>query len=65
MQDAAREEARRRARRREIEGASRRNGGVNWRRQLAESYDAGQAWLVVTLIGWCWAIHALVLEEVC
>lgn len=53
MQDAAREEARRRARRRENEGVSRRTGRLGWRRQLMESYDAGQAWMVVTLIGLC------------
>lgn len=24
---------------------------MGWRRQLSDSYDAGQAWIVVTLVG--------------
>lgn len=54
VQDAAREEARRRARRRENGGVSRRTGGMGLKRRLMESYDAGQAWIVVTLIGLRW-----------
>ncbi|KAI9842093.1 MAG: glycerol ethanol, ferric requiring protein [Sclerophora amabilis] len=51
VQDAAREEIRRKARRRENDGFFLREGGRGWRRKLWESYDAGQAWIVVTLIG--------------
>ncbi|KAI9794365.1 MAG: glycerol ethanol, ferric requiring protein [Peltula sp. TS41687] len=64
VQDAAREEARRRARRRENEGVSRRNGGIGWRRRLMESYEAGQAWLVVTLIGAAIGLNAAFLNIV-
>jgi len=59
VQDAAREQARRRAQRREKAGFFERDGGLGWRGKLLDSYDAGQAWIVVTLIGtslllgWC------------
>ncbi|KAF1832979.1 chloride channel protein 3 [Decorospora gaudefroyi] len=58
VQDAAREQLRRKSRRRER--ASIGNQGRNiflgrgrgrWRRKIAEAYDAGQAWIVVTLVG--------------
>ena len=51
VQDAAREQLRRRARRKENAGFFERDGVLGWRRKLWESYDAGQAWLVVTLVG--------------
>ena len=51
VQDSAREQIRRRARRKENAGFFRRNGQLGWRRKLEESYDAGQAWIVVTLVG--------------
>lgn len=51
VQDSAREQIRRRARRRENAGFFRRDGQLGWRRKLEESYDAGQAWIVVTLVG--------------
>ncbi|KAI9679463.1 MAG: glycerol ethanol, ferric requiring protein [Caeruleum heppii] len=51
VQDAAREEIRRKAQRQEYAGFFDREGGVGWRRKLWESYDAGQAWIVVTLTG--------------
>lgn len=51
VQDAAREQVRRRARRREKAGFFERDGGLGWRGKVYEMYDAGQAWIVVTLIG--------------
>lgn len=50
VQDAAQEQLRRRARRK----ASRffeRDGVLGWRRKLWDSYDAAQAWIVITLVG--------------
>lgn len=51
VQDAAREELRRRAREREKTEHLRWGGVTGWRRRVSESVDAGQAWLVVTIIG--------------
>lgn len=51
VQDSAREQLRRRARRKENAGVLERDGRVGWRQRLRESYDAGQAWIVVTLVG--------------
>ena len=51
VQDSAREQLRRRARRQENAGFFERNGRLGWRRKLQDSYDAGQAWIVVTLVG--------------
>ena len=51
VQDSAREQLRRRARRKESAGFFERDGRVGWRRKLWNSYDAGQAWIVVTLVG--------------
>lgn len=51
VQDSAREQLRRRAKRKENAGFFERGGRVGWRRQLSDSYDAGQAWIVVTLVG--------------
>ena len=51
VEDAAQEQLRRRARRNESAGFFERDGTLGWRRKLWESYDAGQAWLVVTLVG--------------
>lgn len=48
VEDAAREQLRRRARRQEKAGFE---GHIGWRRRLWEAYDSGQAWIVVTLIG--------------
>ncbi|KAI9752837.1 MAG: sensitivity to high expression protein she9 [Chaenotheca gracillima] len=64
VQDAAREELRRKARRRENAGFFRRGGGMGWRRKLWESYDAGQAWIVVTLIGAAIGLNAAFLNIV-
>lgn len=56
VQDAAREQLRRRARRQannavgvDFEGTGHRRS--SWRQKLRDSYDAGQAWIVVTLVG--------------
>lgn len=51
VQDSIREQLRRRARRKENAGFFQRDGQLGWRRKLRESYNAGQAWIVVTLVG--------------
>lgn len=51
VQDAAREQLRRRARRQENAGFFARDGRLGWRQTLRDSYEAGQAWIVVTLVG--------------
>lgn len=75
VQDAAREQLRRKARRRERDSIGvRKDGGVNrvflgrgrgkWRRKIAEAYDAGQAWIVVTLVGAAIGLNAAFLNIV-
>ncbi|KAH8434045.1 chloride channel protein [Aspergillus melleus] len=51
VQDAVQEQARRRAKRRDGSGFWDQEGTFGWRRKVRESYDAGQAWLVITLVG--------------
>lgn len=51
VQDSAHEQIRRRVRRKENARFFQRNGQLGWKRKLEESYDAGQAWIVVTLVG--------------
>lgn len=51
MQDAAREQARREGRRRENARFFSRGGKAGFRYNLWQAYDAGQGWIVVTLIG--------------
>jgi hypothetical protein len=51
VQDAAREQLRRKARRRENASFFESGARIGWRYKLWESYDAGQGWIVVTLIG--------------
>lgn len=51
MQDAAREQARREGRRRENARFFSRGGKAGFRYKLWQAYDAGQGWIVVTLIG--------------
>jgi chloride channel 3/4/5 len=58
VQDSAREQLRRRARRKENAGFFQRDGQLGWRRKLRESYDAGQAWIVVTLVGTAIGLNA-------
>lgn len=51
VQDELHEQFRRRAKRREGSGFWDQEGTFGWRRKVRESYDAGQAWLVVTIVG--------------
>ncbi|KAF7595656.1 glycerol ethanol, ferric requiring protein [Aspergillus hancockii] len=51
VQDAVHEQARRRAKRRDGSGFWDQEGTFGWRRKVRESYDAGQAWLVITIVG--------------
>lgn len=51
VQDAAKEQLRRKVRRKENAGFFERGGHAGWRYKLAETYDAAQGWIVVTLIG--------------
>lgn len=62
IQDAEREQQRRRARRQEKAGFFEREGGIGWRRRVYESYDAGQAWIVVALIGVAIGLNAAFLS---
>lgn len=64
VQDAAREQLRRRARRKENAGFFERDGQLGWRRKLQDSYDAGQAWIVVTLVGAAIGLNAAFLNIV-
>ncbi|KAB5532592.1 chloride channel [Coniochaeta sp. 2T2.1] len=50
VQDAAREQLRRKAKRRRNAGLWDR-GKFDWRHRLRESYEAAQGWIVVTIIG--------------
>lgn len=64
VQDAAREQLRRKARRKERAGFWEREGRIGWRRKIAEAYDAGQAWIVVTLVGAAIGLNAAFLSIV-
>ena len=64
VQDAAREQLRRRARRKENAGFSEREGHLGWQRRFRDSYDAGQAWIVVTLVGAAIGLNAAFLNIV-
>lgn len=50
VQDAAREQTRRRTRRKDAAAFFQRDGAFGWRKKVWESYDAAQAWVVVTLV---------------
>lgn len=72
VQDAAREQLRRKARRNRRSLGSRtthgktylgRGNGV-WRSKIYEAYDAGQAWIVVTLVGLAIGLNAAFLNIV-
>ena len=63
MQDAAREQLRRKARRKRYNGLSD-NGKLGWRHKLWESYDAAQGWIVVTIIGAAIGLNAAFLNIV-
>ncbi|KAF2261354.1 chloride channel protein 3 [Lojkania enalia] len=64
VQDAAREQLRRKARRKERAGFWQREGRIGWRGRIAEAYDAGQAWIVVTLVGAAIGLNAAFLNIV-
>ncbi|KAF2627146.1 hypothetical protein BU25DRAFT_393818 [Macroventuria anomochaeta] len=72
VQDAARESLRRKARRKaRLSQPSTYTGRVflgrgrgKWRRKIAEAYDAGQAWIVVTLVGAAIGLNAAFLNIV-
>ncbi|KAK1909841.1 hypothetical protein P3342_008013 [Pyrenophora teres f. teres] len=75
VQDAAREQLRRKARRRARDSIGVRRDGSSgrvflgrgrgiWRRKIAEAYDAGQAWIVVTLVGAAIGLNAAFLNIV-
>lgn len=51
VQDAAKEQMRRRARRKANAGLVKRAGRWGIRHRIWQMYDAGQAWIVVTLVG--------------
>ena len=63
VQDAAREQIRRSARNRQNLELNRRKG---WkiRQKMWELYDAGQAWIVVTLVGAAIGLNAAILNIV-
>lgn len=50
VQDAAREQTRKRTRRKDAAVFFQKDGAWGWRRKLWESYDAAQAWVVVTIV---------------
>ncbi|KAG4027683.1 hypothetical protein MFRU_028g01050 [Monilinia fructicola] len=62
VQDAAREQIRRKVRKREKAGFFERGGHAGWRYSLWESYDAAQAWIVVTIIGAAIGLNAAFLN---
>ncbi|KAJ5697394.1 hypothetical protein N7488_011078 [Penicillium malachiteum] len=62
VQDAVYEQSRRRAKRRSGSGFWDQEGVFGWRRKLVESYDAGQAWLVVTLVGMAIGVNSALLN---
>ncbi|KAJ4344138.1 glycerol ethanol, ferric requiring protein [Ascochyta clinopodiicola] len=73
VQDAARESLRRKARRKSrLSRVNEHTGGRvflgrgrgRWRRKIAEAYDAGQAWIVVTLVGAAIGLNAAFLNIV-
>jgi chloride channel 3/4/5 len=64
VHDAVQEQARRRVKRREGSGFWDQEGVLGWRRKLRESYDAGQAWLVVTIVGAAVGLNAAFLNIV-
>ncbi|CAK7236526.1 glycerol ethanol, ferric requiring protein [Sporothrix bragantina] len=61
VQDAAREQMRRKARRQRNANLYD-HGKANWRHKLYESYDAAQGWIVVTLIGVAIGLNAAFLN---
>lgn len=64
VQDAAREQIRRRTRRKDAASFFQRDGTWAWRKRLWESYDAAQAWMVVTLVAIIIGLNAAALNIV-
>jgi chloride channel 3/4/5 len=64
VQDAARAQLRRKARRQDQAGRADLNGRYAWRRRFLNAYDAGQAWIVVTLVGIAIGLNAAFLNIV-
>ncbi|KAJ5401565.1 uncharacterized protein N7487_007461 [Penicillium crustosum] len=62
VQDAVYEQSRRRAKRRSGTRFWDQEGILGWRRKMYESYDAGQAWLVVTLVGMAIGLNSALLN---
>ena len=62
VQDAVYEQNSRRADWRTGGGFWNKEGVFGWRRKVYESYDAGQAWLVVTLVGIAIGLNSAVLN---
>ncbi|KAF7947771.1 hypothetical protein EAE96_008850 [Botrytis aclada] len=62
VQDAAKEQIRRKVRKRETAGFFEGGGHAGWRYKLGESYDAAQAWIVVTIIGAAIGLNAAFLN---
>jgi chloride channel 3/4/5 len=60
VQDAARTQVRRKARRQDRTGISQITGKSSLSRQIWDMYDAGQAWIVVTLVG---MISSCIIQE--
>lgn len=61
VQDAAQEQLRRRARRKDSKFFDR-DGVLGWRRKIWEAYDAAQAWIVITLVGIVIGLNAAALN---
>ncbi|KAK4099620.1 hypothetical protein N658DRAFT_508453 [Parathielavia hyrcaniae] len=61
VQDAAREQLRRKARRKRQAGLYG-SGQVDWRQKIREAYDAAQGWIVVTIIGVAIGLNAAFLS---
>ncbi|TVY25478.1 putative chloride channel protein [Lachnellula hyalina] len=62
VQDAAKEQIRRKVRRKETAGFFERGGRAGWRYKIWESYEAAQGWIVVTLIGAAIGLNAAILN---
>lgn len=62
VQDAAKEQLRRKVRRKETAGFFERGGRAGWRYRIWESYEAAQGWIVVTLIGAAIGLNAAFLN---
>ncbi|KAI1913757.1 glycerol ethanol, ferric requiring protein [Ophidiomyces ophidiicola] len=64
VQDAVHEQARRRAWKKQGARFWDQEGAPGWRRKVSEAYDAGQAWVVVTIVGIAIGLNAAFLNIV-